>query len=368
MKVKHDRTPEQELLVLASRLTFNEESKERLIYLVQETKIKWFEFYKMTLYHKTLTLCWQNIRTFCPHLIIPRYLKDIILGAMISLDERNRIYQKELADVLAEFKKNDLVCIPVKGSYLIPNMYKNYGLRYSGDADFLVRHMDIPKMEDIMRSLGFIKGKYNRFENKIDPISRTEEIKWKMTMSNLPPFLRLNDNLFTPFLIMDFRFALDDTLNKEPINEIIDGYIKKGVVDPGYVLTHLCTHFYGEATYTLTIFEGKDMSLIKLCDIREYILQYMDDVSIESCICFAKKYGLEKQIYYTMFFLEFVYGDGYESAIMQKLGISDTKFLNEFGENQLGEKYTYQKGFHERIFSCGNSDEMLEAPKFYKAK
>ncbi|OMF59913.1 nucleotidyltransferase family protein [Paenibacillus sp. FSL R5-0766] len=366
MQTKLEWTPEQELLILTSRLTFSENQKEQLTTLLSENRINWFEFYKLTLYHKTTTLCWKNIKTYCPDVSIPKYLREVITSASISIAERNKNYQLKIKEALDEFKKHDLTCIPVKGSYLIPNMYKDYGIRYSGDADFLVKYSDIAKLGDAMESLGFIKsnGIYNEIDNTITPISRAEEIMWKRSMSNLPPYLKLNDNRFTPFYLFDFRFALDDTLNHDPINEIIDNYIRTGHVNPSHVLTHLCTHFYGEATYTLTIFFGKDMSLIKLCDIREYIIQCMDNVSLESCVSFAKKNNLEKQIYYTMFYLKLVYNDGYEDEIMEKLGVVDQDFMREFGENQLGEKQKFKKGFYERIFSCDNSDEMLEGPRF----
>jgi len=370
MKFAIDQTPEQELIILTSRLTFNEDQKKRICVLLGEKNINWFEFYKLSLYHKTMTLCWENMLRLYPDVYasVPKYLRDIIISAGISIAERNEYFQLEIEKLLEEFKNYDITCIPVKGAYLIPNMYKDYSIRYSGDADFLIKHSDIEKIERSMKNLGFVKGKYSQKEKSIIPISRAEEIKWKMTMTNLPLFVKLNDSLFTPVYMFDFRFALDDSLNQEPINEIIDDYIKTGYVNKAHFLTHLCTHFYGEATYSLTIFLSKDMSLIKLCDIREYILQFMDSDSLEACVCFAKKYNLTRQIYYSMFFLKLVYNDGYEENVLRNLSISDDSFLNEFGENQLSERRTFKKGFYERLFSCGNRDEMSAGPGFLEIK
>jgi len=356
---------EQKLLILTSRLTFSEDDSAQIIEIAQEKNLNWFEFFKLALYHKTAVLCWINIKKIVDKKnIFSKYLNDAIYGIYVSQRKRNEMYQNEIGDVISKLQHMGVVCIPVKGVHLIPNMYKDLGVRYSGDADLLFKHSDIDKIENVMKSLNYIKGSYNAKENKVTPIDRVSEIKWKMFKGNLSDYIKVTDSEYCPFFKLDLRFALDDALDKKPVEEIINSFIDSKKINPSHILIHLCTHFYREAKNTVTIFYAKDMNLIKLCDIREYIIQYMDNNVLRECIDFAHKYNFEKHLYYTMFFLKLIYKDGYEQDIMDSLQINDFGFLNTYGENTKDEQYVFEKDFYQRLFSCGNQDLLENKPKF----
>lgn len=126
-------------------------------------------------------------------------------------------------------------------------------------------------------------------------------------------------------------------------------------------------HFYDEAKHTASIAAFKDLNLIKMCDIREFILACVSYDDIEQTILFAIKYKLERALYYTMHCLKTVYNDGFENDTMNSLKIDDTSFLTLFGENTRNEKYSFSKTFWDRFFSCGNHDELKERPKHFIA-
>lgn len=356
---------EKRLIILLSRLTFSEEIVNEVSTILQDKHFNWFEFYKYALYHKVLTLCWKNILQLCPEVFQPKYARELIHAAYLAVKERNQLYQNEINAIVELLDDNNVKVIPVKGAYLIPQIYKDYGVRYSGDADFLIRYEDLEKAEKILGEKGYIKGNYNFKERSISKISRREDIKWKTFMSNSHPLIKLSDSeLFSTYKV-DFRFALDDSLRKQPINEILDTYISSGQVKAAYYLIHLCTHFYDEAKHSADIELTKDMNIIKLCDIREYIIQVTTSNDLKELVCFAKKYGLEKQVYFTMLFLFLIYNDGYEEEILEGLKIEDDAFIYTYGDNTLTNDQKTNLSIADRLFACGKMINEIKPAKLF---
>jgi hypothetical protein len=320
----------------------------------------------MASYHKTLSLSIKNIKSIYQGIYLPKYFDDLISYLTYCTSIRNHANQQQIIALQKECKNKNVTIIPVKGAYLIPKIYKDFGIRYSGDMDFLIKHDDVALVNEIANNLGYIKGRYNSSTKLIGQISRVEEIKWKTHMSNLHPYLKLSDQDVFPYYKLDFRYALDDTLSKEPINEIVNSTIKNGYTAASHYLIHLCTHFYDEAKHTASIATFKDLNLIKLCDIREFIIACVTDEDFKQTIDFSIRHKLEKALYYTMYCLKEVYHEGFEENIMDSLRINDISFITLFGENTKNEKYSFSKSFWERFFSCGNYDELQEIPKHFE--
>lgn len=356
-------TAEQRLLILTGRLTFSQNDIDNIISILDHEKINWFEFLKLTGYHKTIALSIYNIKRIVPSAHFPKYFKDLVNYLRYCTNIRNSKYQEQVRKIQDKCKERTITIIPVKGSYLIPNLYKDYSIRYSGDMDFLVRHRDIKAVEEVIKELGFIQGTFDSETNKISEISRAVKIKWNTFMSNLYPFLKLSDCDIFPYYKLDFRYALDDSLNKDTVNDIVGDTATRGYTLPSNYLIHLCTHFYNEAKYTASIAAFKDLNIIKLCDIREFIIKYVNEDDWELVTKFSIKYQLEKAIYYTMYCLKEIYNDGYEENIMSRMNIKDMNFISSYGENALNENYSFKKTFWERFFSCGNDDELSNVPK-----
>lgn len=356
---------EKRLIILLSRVTFSENIVSEIGMILKEKNFNWFEFYQYALYHKVITLCCKNLNNLFPDIFQPKYVREIVNAAYLGLIERNKLYQKEVCKIIKLLNEQNIKVIPVKGSYLIPNIYKDYGLRYSGDADFLIRYEELNLAEKILKKRGYIKGNYNYKDNCITTISRKEDIKWKTFMSNNHPLVKVSETKLFPVYKIDFRFALDDRINKDCVNEIIDDYINYGVVKPSHYLMHLCAHFYDEAKHLADIFLAKDMNIIKLCDIREYIIQATSTKDLEELIDFAKRYDLEQQVYYTMIYLLIIYNDGYELSILEKLDIEDETFLYTVGDSTLKCENINDLSIVDRLFLCGKSKEKLAMPKLF---
>ena len=357
---------EKKLIILLSRLTFSDDIVKEIDLILQDKNFNWFEFYQYALYHKVVTLCWKNLNNLFPDAFQPKYVREMIQIIYLGFIKRNQLYQKEIDKIVEELNKKGVKVVPVKGSYLIPQIYKDYGIRYSGDADFLIKYADLNKAEKILEVRGYIKGNYSRKNKNITVISRREEIKWKTFMSNSHPLIKLSGTELFPVYKVDFRFALDDRLEKQPVNEILDAYINTNNVKVSHYLIHLCTHFYDEAKHSADIVLAKDMNIIKLCDIREYIIQSARKEDLEELICFAKKYKLEKQVYFTMVFLSIIYDDGYEKEIIEKLNVEDETFLYTLGDSTIKDVEKYDICITDRLFACGKLKELIAPPKLFQ--
>ncbi len=351
---------EQELVILLSRITISDDDKMRIIDITSQS-VNWFEVFKYGLYHKTLALCICNLKKLISKQLMPKILNSTYLFIVEGNKRVVDIYADEISVLISALAKRGIPCIPVKGGALTKSIYIDPGVRYMGDADFLIKYKDINALNEVLKELGFCQGKYNSLSGKIEPISRAESIKWKMYMSHLPKYQKIIDSPYVNNRIeFDFRFALDDSLNKEPVNEMIEFYQMYHYFAPAHELMHLCTHFYDEAKHLDTIRAAKDLNLIKLCDIREFVLANGTEQILEDTYFFAKKYNFEKQFYMTLYYLQLIYDDGYELSYMKKLGIEDDSFLHTYKSDANNEHNQFQKDFWKRLFSCGNEDESVK--------
>ena len=186
-------------------------------------------------------------------------------------------------------------------------------------------------------------------------------------MSNLHPFEKLCNSEYLHSYKLDFRFALDDSLDTASVDELVD--LSDGSnINPEHGLVHLCTHLYDEAKHSIDIFTGKDLNLIKFCDIREYVLHYITPEIKEKALQFIKKYHFEKQVFFTFFYLKQIYDDGYEEEWLKELNIEDDSFLVTYGENTQTEHNIWNKDFFERLFSSTNADEIETLPSMLQVR
>lgn len=368
MYKKVSLTDEQKILLLSSRLTFNQEQEYELSEIVRK-KMNWFEIFKMAIKNKVLGLLWYNLSIRDYEKLIPKQLSQIAHFYLLGTRERNKIYFEELEQVLDIAKSNNIGCIPLKGSYLIPHIYKEYGIRTIGDIDCMIKKCDIKNVRSIMNSIDYVQGEYNNKTNSFSLLSREKELMWKMKMNNLYPFKKISKSEYIKYTLFDFCFSLDLDLSTEPVELMIFRAEKNSETGYSYLrnsdfFIHLCCHLYKEATNAVNVVRSTDLNLIKFCDVREFIIGKMDSSSLQEAIQFAKDNNLEKAIYYSIFYLREIYCDGYESSLLDDLQITDDKFLYEYGDKNYGQVCRWKSSFWERLFSEDNTDELVSYPNY----
>lgn len=357
---------EYRLTMLLGRLTISQENEEEIGQLLKG-RIDWYKVFVSAARNKVLLLLWKNISERGLEDIIQKNVRELMKFYYIGTKKKNEIYCNEFINLNNAMEANGIKCAPLKGVYLIPNVYKDFGCRYTSDMDILISKSQVPEVCRTMEELGYSQGDYHWKEKRIVNISRARQILWKSQMSNLYPFIKVNDSAYCPLIFVDFRFSINQ--RTDPVDEMLFESIKSeesGInnIKNSHFLAHLCHHLYFEANNVISIKEHKEINLIKFSDIREFVLNKMNKNSFEELIRFSLKYNLNEALYYTFFYLKEIYNDGYESQVLGSLNIEDDRFLFSYGEKDYKREILWKKTFWQRLFSMGNEDEIDEMPEW----
>ena len=293
---------------------------------------------------------------------MPHFIDDMLCYIYTCNKERNEKTSIENKKIIDALEKNQIVALPVKGAMLLPFLYEDLGVRYSSDSDFLVTYQDIPRLKKIMEDLGYIQGSYSRAVQEFIPVERQDILRYRLYLNNEYPYVKHSGCRLFPTFGVDFRYALGYERKMQPINDMIELYRNHKQVHPAFYLLHLCAHFYEESKQGIDILLGKDCNIIKLCDIREFILKTTTK-SQTDLTDFAKKYDLQDEVYLTLFYLNKIYNDGYEESWMEKLVLSQNFCEDTFGTKIGEDNISFNKSFWDRIFSCYNHDEIPDLEK-----
>ncbi|MDI9216427.1 nucleotidyltransferase family protein [Clostridium tertium] len=361
-------TNEQKTVILTSRLTFNTEDEENLNCLLKE-ELDWYEIFRIATKNKVVSLIWFNLHNRGYSDKIPSNLERIMYFYYLGTKYRNKSCLDNMKDILLKIEEKGVQCVPLKGGELIPELYKDLGIRSINDIDLMLKYSDTSSIRSIMNELGYIEGDYDESTNSIIKIGREKRILWKNKMNNLFPFKKITNSEYVHIFEFDFCFSLDLDLNNDPVNLMVSRANKENKyghlsLRPSDFFIHLCCHLYKEATNAMWVIIGKDLNLIKFCDVREFFLNKLSKQDIREAIEFSKRYGLEKAVYFTLYYLKEIYNDGYEIELMEQLSIEDNEFINTFGNKDYGKDLEWKKDFWQRLFSNDNKDELQELPRY----
>ena len=356
---------EQQLLISACRITFD--SKDEIKSILDSNSINWGLVIQYACKNKVLGLLHNCFLDKTIRDKMPKYFLSLLDDFCSCIYLRNEEKFSELENICDEMSNCNIKFVVVKGGYLIDNVYRNRKIRATNDIDALIRREDIKEIDKIMRRNGYKQGEYDPEDNLIIESNRDLKMLYKLKMYNLLPYIKINNDIPKRTVIFDLSHALDFTLDALPVGEMLALSIpgnKSLELLPAHFFVHLCCHHYREASNVAWILIGKDLNLIKFCDVREFVLRKMDSNSIQAAIQFAKKYRLEKALYFTIYFTREIYNDGYETEILKALDIDDESFLYQFGEKDYNELQTRKKDFWTSLFSDNNRDEITAAPKY----
>lgn len=359
---------EMKLILLSSRVTFDEKIKKEIENLMNNN-LDWNKIINFSFKNKVLHIVFSNLVNLGYNNLIPKSLREIIDDSCSCNFIRNTKKLSELRNIQVEMQKRGISIAPVKGGYLVDSIYKGKGARTTNDIDFLFKKSDLKSIDEIMKGFGYQQGDYNKINNSIILPDIKKKMLYRISMYNLLHYIKLNHDIPIQTVICDYSFALDLSLNTKPVEEMLEMTSPNSIgleLLPEHFFIHLCCNNYNEATNVVWILNGNDMNLIKYCDVREFVLQKMNADSIAKAITFAKKYGLEKAVYFTIYFTKKIYNDGYEDDILNSLNIEDETFLYQFGEKDYGKPQQRKKDFFESLFSDNNRDEIDDVPNSLK--
>lgn len=320
--------------------------------------ISWVELLKKSQKNKTMFLVMKNLERCGFAEKIPVYLRVLIKDSFYCNEVRNTEKLEALAIVQKTMYDNGIDVVPVKGAYLIDNVYKDRSVRTTNDMDLLIRRCDSDKINHMMHDLNYVIGDYCNNKMEIIPFCRADRMLYKLKMYNLLPYLKIGTMRSINLLIFDFSFALDFSLDTKPVEEMLDCSTKDGFkrfLLPEHFFIHLCCHLYREANYIERIKNKNNLALIKFCDLREFVLKEMDKNSFTNAVVFAYRHGLVEAVYYCLYYLHVVYHDGYELEVLNKLDIQTPINLPRLIEKKYNIEQKQEEIFWRNLFSVSKS-------------
>lgn len=355
---ENEMAKEQEFLKLISRVTMSEEDKSAISRIVDED-LNWFYILAQSFKHKVTGLIYMNMKELNLMGRMPRAVYEPMSFYSYASSERYNRMKQEISLVTAELVKKNILYVPLKGAFLIPDIYQDGRKRISNDVDFLVRKKDTPTVINIMQDLGFVMGEIDSKTKQLVEYSREKTILWLSSMDNLPAFYKKVDSPYLDYMIFDFRHSMNHDAGV--VNEIFERFTD-GTPDCIDFFLHLCYHAYEEAGQYTAHTMLKELTLMKFCDMREYGLKYIANKCQDELIVRAKESKLERALLFCMTALNLIYHDDFETDIISKLDFHDDSILETYGEKEFGEQLTFTHKFEERLFSFNNLKEIMDKP------
>lgn len=247
-----------------------------------------------------------------------------------SYEEYNRIILDFFQKLIEETDEARIDVAGLKGVVFNSTLYK-LGARRSNDIDILVEENDLITFDNIMRRLGFIQS----MDGGKTEASKKEKLIQIMNYHDLVPYYKLVDYSFMDFIKVDVNFHFDSkehditrAILREGTQDYCgNGYIIRGLKWKSHLL-HLCVHFYREASNSIWTSNARDVDLYKIIDIQNTLRSYRKEELLDWCK-YVEKYQLNKQCYFTFFYLNRFYPNTIYTEIMRIIKPQDVSFLNK---------------------------------------
>jgi hypothetical protein len=283
--------------------------------------------------------------------------------------QRNALVMTELADVVAAAWDAGARAVVRKGGHLVQQLYPDPGLRPMGDVDILAGRQDAAVLAARLAGLGYRQGQDGDAALPgspaagLTPLSRRQEIFWRLHGSDLPKLSRPTGDPYLPWASVDISTSLTlpgkdvDVPTEELLERAVStsiGGVPVWTLAPDDVVLDLCLNIYKNSTALRFMKRAKHRRLIKYVDLAEYLSQAAGTLSWDAILTRSRKYGAAAAMYYSLAHLEMLYGSVVPDGIVQELAAEsrrDHAFLDEYGAWDLETPRTWSCGFSERFFN-----------------
>jgi hypothetical protein len=211
---------------------------------------------------------------------------------------RNMLLLKGLKQVLRKMKAGGIEAIALKGVELNERIYPDIGLRMMADADLLVHHADVERVDAILRGCGYSARPYW--------ISAEIELA-----HSLPPYTREDGtsmDIHWTFENPDSPFRVDDDgLWQRARASKVAGVEMKTLTAEDFLL-HLCLH--------VSYHHRFEAGLRSLCDIRETVMRLGDRLDWQAFTLRAREWGAERCAWMALHLAEVLVGAVIPAEVM----------------------------------------------------
>lgn len=305
-----------------------------------------------------------------------------------------RLYLKRfemLKDVIEEFEKKGIKYAVLKGAYLGDVAYGDLSLRKVNDVDILIRKENIKQIKEVCKECGFVPGKADRVNKKIEHYTRKQEIAFARNTHQIATMVKLGNDDVIGFYdtVIDFNFKLswgeydgesilaDEFLEHTEKFRDSNGYFYD-VLKPAYNLVQLCLHAYKEANGLFFLQLNHGMFLRAFLDIYYYIVKMDQQLDSELFLNLVRKYKIQSYVYFILFIIEEIFGreerihsliqevkDGAQTNIIEQFGLEDKKNWNDV---QIKERFYATQAvscMRQQITDTENEKIQMAARDFY---
>lgn len=293
---------------------------------------------------------------------------ETLLADIFNRQKRRVCLMREYLKIISErLKCTGVEYSFLKGSVLCNISFNNGNLyvdgeRTSNDIDILVEQSGLSEINRSLADIGFIQGKYDAENNKIEEFSRLEIINRRLNRGEVAPFIKLTGNSEIPFIEIDVNFSLGNTPTegKEVLSLILryardyGGKLDLRVADKELFFLHLIMHQYKESCVYFMVERSKDLDFYKLADIYYYVKADILDWDVLKRI--IKDYQLEQQTGTVLWQVGEAFAD--ENI----LNLSETFSRNQPRVIDYGrkKKYEWSVGIRKRICEFNNAKYLKE--------
>jgi len=266
------------------------------------------------------------------HIISLRKLFEIKKSVAFTLSERFIFTQQRAAEyfnlvkiLVPLLKEANINCLFLKGTSIASALYgrDNFIYRNFNDIDILISKEHAARLKEILEFVGFVQGFVND-EYQLVEANRKQKLYWSLNTHQEHKYLQSSSfSTFSPWLYncIDVNTTIFqggkaneplstiELLKHSRTNRSING-IEFDSLDYTYELIQLCVHLYKDTfVYEIKKRQQEDYSLIKFCDIREFILKYKTRINWQEFLQITNLNGLGDHIYTILFLIANFYGD-----------------------------------------------------------
>lgn len=249
--------------------------KGNVLNTVNYSQIDWNNLLMQATIHRVSGVLY---RQFAEDTNAPRWFREVLKQTYyFSRDTGNRKAQV-FYSVLAALDKKGIVAIVLKGMYLAPFLYKDYGIRGFSDLDILVKKTDLQKVYATLKEFDFVQGEYNSREDRIVPCPDKTIKERAEELQHDSPFIKIDRVAGVPLIfqievhtrletIFDNTLMKTENLVSDRIRYKIPGGYTNRLANED-MLVHLCYHNYWHTQSLQDVYKLRDIMLRQYMDIR----------------------------------------------------------------------------------------------------
>lgn len=269
-------TPEENIILLASRLQLNAVEKDTLNSLVAGVE-NWQPFAERLKGLSTLGLMYKNFITLPQRELIPKGMLSTLKKRYTKIFFDNALRYRNLQPVIRVLNEHSIPFIPLKGIVLAERLYKDVGLRGMCDMDILVKPQDVERTRELVLGLGWKdKAKAEKSAYMTETLDHQHPYAFVLDSSTIELHKDLHSQLDT------YKINVNECWERAIPIQFNGGTAYSFCVED--MLIHLCTHLCRHLI-------RKGYNFKHFCDIAELLRTYEDKINWQQLAECSKKYN-----------------------------------------------------------------------------